>query len=237
LLHPLGIAAADKGVGALAESDAFLAHTVGEPEMLVNVKAGCEWEIRTDADEHAPEAAVVKIKVELIDPTTFELKVAGTVFLANTDEDANWFSRLDDANDLIGARVGEVSFHKFVAPTIRIVPNGNVPVKRTVRNPVLVLIGDVSENITADLFGLAELPEKVDSPDGFLKSLDDGIEQDTIEAAIMEIDVILMVLVEGVHGFPPTVGDCLEEYIMSAFLSPETTSWRHSVKRQKRFEI
>ena len=47
----------------------------------------------------------------------------------------------------------------------------------------------------------AEVPEEVNDPDRVLESLDAGVDQDTIEAPIMEIDVILVMLVEGVGGF------------------------------------
>jgi hypothetical protein len=73
-------------------------------------------------------------------------------------------------------------------------------VQGSIGDPILVLVGDVAKHVSAHGIGLPKVPEEVHNPDRVLESLDASIDQDTIEAAIMETDVILMVLVEGVHG-------------------------------------
>src|SRR5437016_3649795 len=69
-----------------------------------------------------------------------------------------------------------------------------------VLGPVVVLRSDVAQHLPTDWIDLAIGPEKADGPLFLLKGLDRGMEQDTIEATIIETDVILMVFVEGVHG-------------------------------------
>jgi hypothetical protein len=68
---------------------------------------------------------------------------------------------------------------------------------------VVVLSGDVPEDLTADRVKLAVAPEEAHHPFGLLKGLDSSVEQKAIEAAIVKSDVTLMVLVKGVHGFLP----------------------------------
>jgi hypothetical protein len=64
---------------------------------------------------------------------------------------------------------------------------------------------------------LAVAPEEAHHAFGLLKGLDGSVEQKAVEAAIVESDVILMVLVKGVHGLLQ-VG-YLEGYTVGAFTS------------------
>jgi hypothetical protein len=88
----------------------------------------------------------------------------------------------------------------------------------TIRNPILILVGNIAQQIAAYRIGLAKVFEEIDHANGRLEVLDAGIEDDSIEAAILEIDVILVMLDEGVHGVPPIgLRDLLEGYTMGAF--------------------
>ena len=64
----------------------------------------------------------------------------------------------------------------------------------------MVLSCDVAEKIAGNRVDVPIGAEEADDPFGLLKWLDASIEDDSIKAAIMETDVILMVLVKGVHG-------------------------------------
>src|SRR5512140_2211238 len=185
------------------EADAFFSHALGQPVMLVEVNAGREREVRADADEHAAELGVIDVEVELIDPTARELEMAGAVFLADAREDAGWFSSLDNADDLIGLRLRKVGLHELVASPFRVFQNRSVPAERTVGDPVLILVGNVAKHIPGHRVDLTKILEEIHNPHRFVERLDRGIDQDTIEAAVMKTDVILMMLVEGVHGGPP----------------------------------
>jgi hypothetical protein len=59
----------------LLESDALLAHAVGQPMVLVEADTGGEWKVRTDAHEHSSPVPVIDVKVVLNDPALRELEV------------------------------------------------------------------------------------------------------------------------------------------------------------------
>jgi hypothetical protein len=59
---------------------------------------------------------------------------------------------------------------------------------------------NIPEIIAGDRVDVSIGAEEADDSFGLLKWLDASIEDDSIKAAIMETDVILMVLVKGVHG-------------------------------------
>jgi len=88
----------------------------------------------------------------------------------------------------------------LVSPVAGIVQDRSVPGKRAVGDPVLVLVCDVAEKIPGDRVDVPIGTEEADDSLGLLKGLDGSIEQDSIKAAIMETDIIFMVLKEGVHG-------------------------------------
>src|SRR5439155_23851221 len=104
------------------------------------------------------------------------------------------------SDDPVWACVSEVAFHEFIPPVAGIVQDRSVPGKRAVGDPVLVLVCDVAETIPGDRVDVPIGAEEADDSLGLLKGLDGSIEQDSIKAAIMETDVILRVLKEGVHG-------------------------------------
>src|SRR5439155_7953924 len=200
LLQSLWIAATKESVAALLEADASLVHAVGEPVVLVQADASREGEVGADADEHASELPVVQIEVVLVDPAGFELKMAASFLLADADENLGGLSGFENGDDLVWACVSEVAFHEFIPPVAGIVQDRSVPGKRAVGDPVLVLVCDVAETIPGDRVDVPIGAEEADDSLGLLKGLDGSIEQDSIKAAIMETDVILMVLKEGVHG-------------------------------------
>jgi hypothetical protein len=65
------------------------------------------------------------------------------------------------------------------------------------------LIGDFGQGLSGDPF---PLPIRVEEPKhslGLLKGLNQSVQQQSIEAPIVEFDAILVVLVKGVHGGSP----------------------------------
>jgi hypothetical protein len=168
--------------------------------VLVQADASREGEVGADADEHASELPVVQIEVILVDPAGFELKMAASFLLADADENPGGLSSFQDRDDLVGPGASEIAFHEFVSPVAGIVQDRSVPGKRAVGDPVLVLVCDVAEKIPGDRVDVPIGAEEADDSLGLLKGLDGSVEQDSIKAAIMETDVILMVLKEGVHG-------------------------------------
>ena len=68
---------------------------------------------------------------------------------------------------------------------------------------VVVVGGDGFEVSGGHPVRLAFLLEEADDAGGVLEDLDDAVEEDAIEARVVEGDGLLMVLEEGVHGGPP----------------------------------
>jgi len=122
-----------------------------------------------------------------------------TVVFPDGGHDGGGLARFDDGHDLIGLGTSEVALHEVIAPAWGIFLNGYTPFLGAVLGPVVVLRSDVAQHLPTDWIDLAIGPEKADGPLFLLKGLDRGMEQDTIEATIIETDVILMVFVKGVH--------------------------------------
>jgi hypothetical protein len=194
----------EKGVAALFEANATFLHLIGKPMVLVEADPGRKWEIGTDPNEHASEVPVVQIEVKLVDPPVLELEMAPTRFFGfDAVEDSSRLSRLYDRNDLIRLSASEEGFGEFVTPVLRCFKKRSFPDRQTIRYPVLVLACDITQHIPRDRIDVAAGAEETNNAFGLLERLDGGIEKHPIEAAIMESDVILMVLKEGVHGNPP----------------------------------
>jgi hypothetical protein len=56
-----------------------------------------------------------------------------------------------------------------------------------------------TQHIPADRIDLPVAREQADHPLRLLERLDQAVEQDPVEAAIAEADVVLVVLIKGVH--------------------------------------
>src|SRR5204863_2196397 len=105
--------------------------------------------------------------------------------------DGGGLARFNDGHDLIGLGTSEVAIHEVIAPACGIFLNRYTPFLGAVLGPVVVLRSDVAQHLPTDGIDLAIGPEKADGPLFLLKGLDRGMEQDTIEATIIETDVIL----------------------------------------------
>jgi len=180
---------------------------MGEPVVLIETYAGWKRKIGAKPDEHRSELSVIQVEVVLIDPAVFKVEVATAGVLGfDADKNPGQLSGLNDRDDLIGLCVLEIGFDKFVAPVVRRLKNGSLPGRGTVSHPVLILACDVTKNIPSDRVDLSVCAEETNDSLRLLKRLDGCIEKHPVEAAVTETDVILMVLIEGVHGrIPPMV--------------------------------
>jgi hypothetical protein len=70
----------------------------------------------------------------------------------------------------------------------------------------VVLAGNLTEHLATDRIELAITPEEAHHPFGLLKRLDGRVQQEAVEATILESNVMLVILVKGVHGFLPWIG-------------------------------
>jgi hypothetical protein len=125
---------------------------------------------------------------------------AVVLLVADGNQDARRFAGPEDDDHLVGLGALKVGRDKRVAPTGRRVDDGSAPSQRAVLHPVLELVGDVAEHISAH--GVL-MPVGVEEPDhalGLLEWLDKAVEQDPVEAPISKANAIPMVLVERVHG-------------------------------------
>ncbi len=171
--------------------------------MLVEAEACGERQVRAHAHEHAAPSPVVDVEIVLHDPTFGELLPAVAGLVADGDQDAGRFARLQHGDDLVWLGAPEVRFDEFVAATFRRLHNWNVVLRRPRLQPLLKAIGDAMQHASAHRIQVSIGVEKPDHSLRLLKRLDQSVEQDPVEAAIVETDAILMVLIEGVHEKPP----------------------------------
>lgn len=203
-METLGSAASEKSVGALLEIDAFLAHAVRQPVMLVEAHPGRERKIRADANKDPAPALVVDVKVVLHDPAIRDLKMpAVELLVADRRHDARRLSGFQDDHDLIRLGCLEVRVDEFVAPALRRLDNRGVPFVGLILHPALKLLGGAAQDIAADRIEAPIGSEKAHDPLGLLKGLDEPVQQDTVKTPIAKADAVLVMLVEGTHGRLP----------------------------------
>jgi hypothetical protein len=123
-----------------------------------------------------------------------------TIVFADGGHDGGGLACLDDGYDLIGLGSSEVALHEVIAPAWGIFLNGYAPFLGAVPGPVVVLRSDIAQHLPTDRIDVAIGPEETHGPLFLLKGLDRSIEQNTIEAAIVETNAILVMLQKGVHG-------------------------------------
>src|SRR6202022_108262 len=198
---PLGVRAAQEGVGGLLEIESFLPHAMGEPVMLVETDTGGKGEVGAEADKHPAPAAIVDVKVILHDPALRQLQMPSVVlFVADGGQDACWFSCLQDDDHLVRFGITKIGLDKVVASTFGSFQDGGVPFLATMLPPVVELISDFSQHIPAHRVLISIGAEESDYPLGLLERLNDAVEQNPIKAAISESNAILVMLEECVHG-------------------------------------
>jgi hypothetical protein len=198
-LKSLRIGTLPEGVGALLKTNARLLQAQSQPVMLIETDARGEREMRTDPHKHLSPTGVLDIEVVLLDPAPLHFQMP-TIVLPDGGHDRGGLAGFDDGHDLVGLRTSEIALHEIIASAGGIFLNGYTPFLRTVFGPVVILRGDVAQQLPTHGIDLPIAPEKAHGSLFLLKGPDHGMEQDTIEATISETDVILMVFIEGVHG-------------------------------------
>ena len=125
-----------------------------------------------------------------------------SVILAVADgrHNSRGFPGSQNRDNLIWFGMPEVRQDKLIPTTLRSFQNRNIPLLRPVRYPVAELIGNVGEDSPADRELVPIETEESDCPLRLLERLDQPIEQNPVEAAIAESDIICVVLAECVHG-------------------------------------
>jgi hypothetical protein len=195
------IAAAQECIRTLPERDALRAHFVGQPMMLIEAEARGERKVRTDPDEHPAPGAVVDVEVGVLYPTLSVREVPPVLgFLADRNQPPRRFSRLENGDDVIGLGVSEIRLDELVARVTGRVEDRHVPGHGSVLHPVVVLPGDIAQQVATDRILVSIGAEESNDPFRLLKRLNEPIEQDPIEAAVGKANAILVMLVEGVHA-------------------------------------
>jgi len=134
----------------LLEIDAFLAHTVGQPVVLIETDPSGERKVRAYADEHPPPPLVVDIEVVLHNTAVGDLQMPTvSLLVADCRHDPRGFSRLQDNDDLIWPCALKVGVDKFVAPALRGVDDRGVPLAGLFLYPDLKLFGSTAQDIAA----------------------------------------------------------------------------------------
>jgi len=90
--------------------------------------------------------------------------------------------------------------HKLIAPAFGRIQNRCSPFLGTIDGPVVELCSDVTQGIPADRVQISIRTKETNHALLLLKRLDESIEKDAIETAILKSDAILVMLVERVHG-------------------------------------
>jgi len=151
------------------------------------------------------------VETILVDPSITELEVVPLrLFATNTDHDLSRFSSFENDNHLIGLGSFEISIHEVVSSTSGSIEDRHPPCFRAVDNPVSVLTRNVSQSCRSNGVDIAAGIKEALNPLGLIEGLDASIEKNAVKALVLENDVMLVVLVEGVHGFPPMTSSSRE---------------------------
>ena len=87
-------------IGTLLKIDAFGAHAVSQPMVLIEANARREGKIGTNANEHPTPTLVVNVKVILHDPALSQLQVPA-VFCPDGNHDPGRFPGFENRHHLI----------------------------------------------------------------------------------------------------------------------------------------
>src|SRR5712691_2090478 len=186
------------------EIDAFLAHAVRQPVVLIETNPSRERKVRAHANKDPAPALVVDIKVVLHDPAVGDLKMpAVELLVADRRHDARRLSGFQDDDHLIRLCSLEVGVDKFVAPALWRLDNRGVPFVGLLGHPAGKLLGGAAQDIAADRIEVPIGSEKAHDPFGLLKWLDEPVQQNSVKTPIAKANAVPVMLVEGVHARLP----------------------------------
>src|SRR5438445_8988079 len=138
--------------------------------MLIETDTGGEREIGANPYEHSSPMGVLDIEVILIDPTPLHLEMPTIVF-PDGGHVGGGLTCFDNGYNLIGLGTLEVALHKVIAPAWGIFLNGYTPFLGAVLDPMVILGGDVAQQLPTDGIDLAIEVEKADGTLWLLTSL------------------------------------------------------------------
>jgi hypothetical protein len=113
---------------------------------------------------------------------------------------AGGFARLDDHHHLVRLCLFKVRIYELVAPTFWVLHDVHAPCLSAVLGPVVILACDLSQDIAAHRINLSINPEKALGSGSVQEGLNAAVQEQTVKAAVAELDAILMMLEKGVHG-------------------------------------
>jgi hypothetical protein len=119
--------------------------------------------------------------------------------VADCRHDARRLTGFEDDDHLIRFGAPEVGLDIFVATTLWRLDDRSLPSVGPLLHPAVESFSGGTQHIPADRTDLPVAGEQTDHPLRLLERLDQAVEQDPVEAAIAEADVVLVVLIKGVH--------------------------------------
>ena len=192
------MAACKERIGTLLKIDAFGTHAVSQPMVLIEADTRRKRQIGTDANEHPTPVLVVDVKVILHDPTRCQLEVPA-VLCPDGDHDAGRFPGFENHNHPIVFGVPKVGSNKVITPCLGRIQNRHAPFEATVFEPVLKLLGNITQKIAGNPPALPIGIKEADDSLRLLKRLNQSVQKNAIKTTVGKFDAMLMVLVEGVH--------------------------------------
>src|SRR6516164_10319136 len=196
----------EKGIGTLLKIDAFRAHALSQPVVLVEANARGKGQIGTDAHEHPTPVLVVDVKIILHDPTLRQLGVPA-VLGSDGNHDPSRFPGFENDHHRIVLSVFKVWSNKVITPSLGRIHNGQAPFLATVFEPVLELLSNISQEVASNAQALAVGIKETDHSFGLLKRLNQSVQKNPIKTTVAKFDAILMVFAEGVHELAPVWSD------------------------------
>lgn len=194
--------APQESVGPLLKVDALVPHLIGQPVVLIKVNPCGKGQIGAHAHEHAAPVPIPQVKAVLDDPTPSQLQMPVQA-LSDGGQDTGRLSGLDDEYDLVGLGLPEIGSHPVITSSGGWLEDGRTPLLGTVGDPVVELLGDVAQPVAGHPLTTTVSIEETDHSLGLLEGLDEAVEEDPVETAVVQFDAMLMMLVEGVHGVVP----------------------------------
>jgi hypothetical protein len=177
LLQSPGVAALEKGIGALPEVDVFFSHSIGEPVVLVQADPRREGKIRAHPNEHAPPTRIVEVDTVLIHPALCELEMPPVLLLVPVgNQDSRRLPGFQDQHNLIGLGSLKVWVQELIPAAFRSLQDRHAPLVRTNGYPISELICDVSQEAACHALPLPIRIEESDHPLRLLKGLNQTVQ-------------------------------------------------------------
>jgi hypothetical protein len=126
-----------------------------------------------------------------------------SVLTSDGNHDTSRLSCFKDDYDLVGLGSSEIRVNEFVATALRRFHDRNIALGCSLFHPALESFGNVSQGMASYWVKLAIRIEETYNPLGLLERLNQAIEKNAVETAIVPMYAVPVVFVEGVHGLLP----------------------------------